>query len=132
MPDCLAADIRLCNLPHIDGALHPGIYAPFFQRILKRQTIHHRRQHPHIIRRRAIHALRASGEATPNVAAADDHRTVDSFLANRLDLCRNILYHRRIDAKSLFSGQGLSRKLQDYSLILFRTQQQPSCPLLIL
>ena len=54
------------------------IDAQLLERILQRQRVDHGRQHAHIVAADAIHACRAHGDATNDIAAADRRRHLDA------------------------------------------------------
>jgi hypothetical protein len=60
---------------HLDRRQHARVRAARFQRVLQRQRVDHRRQHPHVVGVRAVHARRAAPE---DVAAADHQRDLDA------------------------------------------------------
>jgi hypothetical protein len=76
--DGAAADVRLGDLRHVDGRLHPGRLAEALERVLQRQRVDDRGQHAHVVGGRAVHAARARGQAAEDVAATDDDRRLNA------------------------------------------------------
>ena len=83
--DGAAADERLGDGAHLDGGRDTRDDADVLERILQRQRVDDRREHAHVVGRRAVHALGARREAAEQVAAADDDGDLD---AEVLDLAR--------------------------------------------
>ena len=77
--------------------MHPGVDAELLQRILKRQRVHHRRQHAHVIGGCAVEALRRRGHAAEDVAAADDQAELMALRLGGRDLARQARDRVRID-----------------------------------
>ena len=71
MADCPAANERFGDFLHFDRRLDAGEDAPFFERILQRQRIDDRGQHPHVIAADTVHSGGADGDAADDIAAAD-------------------------------------------------------------
>ena len=83
-----AANIRLADRGHRDGGLHAGRALELFQRRLHGERVHHGRQHTHEVGLSAVHAGRRPGDATEDVAAADDDRDLNAHRNDRLDVVR--------------------------------------------
>ena len=126
MANGAATDIGLRHFAHLNGSLHPGIHILLLQGILQGKGIHNGCQHAHVISRSAIHALRAAGQAAPDIAAAHNDCHIYAAVADLLHLGGDILHHFRIDAKALGSCQGLAGKLQDNAFIFSCIQGNPS------
>ena len=67
-----ARDVRLGDLAHRDGGLHPGLDALLLQEVLQRQAVHHGAEHAHVVGAGAVHAALLELGAAEEVAAADD------------------------------------------------------------
>ena len=76
--DRAAPDKGLRDLSHFNRGLNARIDAHFLERILKRQSIDDRGQHPHIIAADPIHAGCAHGNSTDNIASSNRGRDLDS------------------------------------------------------
>ena len=72
--DCPAADERLSHLVHLDRRLHAGVYALLLERILQRERIDDRGQHPHVIGGHAVHVLGLLSHTTEKVSPAHHDR----------------------------------------------------------
>ena len=76
--DGAAADERLGDRAHLDGGDDPRDHVLLLERVLQREGVDDRRQHAHVVGRRAVHAARARGDAAEDVAAADDDGRLDA------------------------------------------------------
>ena len=72
-----AADVRLGDLVHGDRGHDPCRHAGPFEGVLQRQAVHDRREHAHVVARRAVHALRGGGQAAEDVPAAHHDADLD-------------------------------------------------------
>ncbi len=80
------ADVRLGDLGDRDRRLHAGLDVLLLERVLERQRVEHRREHPHVVARGAVHAFGGLGEATVDVAAADHDRDLHAAAVDGRDL----------------------------------------------
>ena len=71
-----AANIRLGDLGHLDGGLHPGGLAQVLQHVLQRQRIDDGRQHAHVVALSLVDADFHGINSPPDVAAAHHHGDV--------------------------------------------------------
>ena len=117
MTDGLAADVRLCDLAHLDGGLYARVHIELLECILEGECVHDRGHHAHVVGRRAVHALGRAGEPAPDVAAADDDGDVDAALTDFLDLLRDIFDNSRVDAEALIAGKRFTTEFQDNAFI---------------
>ena len=124
----LAANVRLGDLTHLDGTLHARIDIDVLQRALQGERVHDRREHSHVVRLCPIHALVASRKAAPDIAAADDDGDVDAVLAHLLDLGRNGVDGRQVDAEALISCERFTAEFQNDALVAGSIQnERPPC-----
>ena len=65
-------DVRLGDLPDLDRGLHPRRDVRLLERVLEREAVDDRREHPHVVALRAVHPLARPFEPAEDVAAADD------------------------------------------------------------
>lgn len=72
----------LADLVHLDGRLHAGEGADFFQRVLKRECVDDSGQHTHLVGGDAVHVFGLLGHAAEEVAAADDDRDLHPQVAH--------------------------------------------------
>ena len=124
----LAANVWLGDLTHLDGALHARIDVDVLQRALQGERVHDGREHSHVVRLRPIHALVASRKAAPDIAAADDDGDVNAVLAHLLDLGRNGVDGRQVDAEALISCERFTAEFQNDTLVAGNIQnERPPC-----
>jgi hypothetical protein len=121
MPLGPPADHRLADRVHLDGGLDAGVDAKLLQRVLHRQRVHDRRQHAHVVRLGAVHALRRARHAAKDVAAADDEADLQPGILRRLDLGGELRDEIGVDAVLLVAHQHLTRELEKDALIAGRT-----------
>ena len=114
--DGAAPDVRLGHLLHRDGRLHPGRQAELLERVLDRQGVQHRRDHAHVVGRRAVHADGHPLEAAEDVARAHHDGDIDAALVRLVDLARDGRDAHRVDAVGLVAHERLARELQDDAL----------------
>src|SRR6185503_3665620 len=81
-----AADIRLRYRRHGDGRKHAGVEPQSLEGALKRQRVHHCRQHADIVAGGAVDALGRRLDAAEDVAAADHDADLGAELVYRLYL----------------------------------------------
>jgi len=67
-----AADIRLGDLMHLDGAHDAAVEASFFDGILERDGIDDGREHSHVIGRDAVHVDGLLGDSAKEVSPSND------------------------------------------------------------
>ena len=89
------ANVRLCDLVHLDSGLYANVHAALLQRILKGKGVDGGREHTHMVCARALHLAAAVLDAAPEVAAADNDADLTALLAafldhvaDRADACR--------------------------------------------
>ena len=113
MPHRAPPDERFRNLRHRNGALHPRGRAQFFQRILERQRIDNRRQHPHVIARGAFNAAFTAAQPAKNIAAADHHDHLHPEVAHFANLLRHALHRIGVNANARFTTQHFTAQLEE-------------------
>ena len=102
-------DVRLSDLFHPDGGLHPGRLASLVECVLEGQRIDGGRQHAHVVGLGTVHARAGTRHAPPDVAAADDDRDVDLELATDFDnLLGDLADDLAVDAVPVGAGERLS------------------------
>ena len=84
--DRAASDVRLGDLGHRDRGLDARVHAEPLERVLERERVQQRREHPGVVRRRAVHSLGRRCHAAVDVPGADDDRELRSGLVDRDDL----------------------------------------------
>jgi hypothetical protein len=113
----LGAHVRLDDLLDRDRRHHPGIEAGMLHRIGKRQRIHHRRQHAHVVGRGPVHPHRSAGDAAEDVAPADDDRKLHPRIHHLGEVAHHVLDGRTVDAEGVVAHQGLARELEQYAFV---------------
>ena len=98
MPDGAPPDEGLGDGTHLDGGQHPRGCAVAFEGVRERERVHDRRQHAHVVGSGSIHALRARGEASKDVAAADYDGDFHPELSHVDHVPGNLIGDDRIDA----------------------------------
>ena len=122
-----AADVRLGDLGDRDRRLHPGRDVLLLERVLERQRVEHRREHPHVVAGRAVHAPCAAAQSAVDVAAADDDRDLDAAPVDGGDLAGDRLHARGIGAVLELAHQRLARELQQHALVDRRRHVVAAC-----
>ena len=97
-------------------------HALLLERVLQRQRVDDRRQHAHVVGRRAVHPAGAGRDAAEDVAAADDDGRLDAHALDFGDVERDLGGDGRIDAVVLFAHQGFAGQLEEDALIGERGQ----------
>ena len=112
MPHRAPPDEQLGDLRHGDGALHPRGRAEFFQRVLERERIDDRRQHPHVIARGAFDAALAARQPAKYIAAADHHHHLHAEFAHLADLHRHVVHRLGRDAHAIGVAERFAAQLE--------------------
>src|SRR6266487_5790695 len=112
VPDGAAANERLGDLGHRDGALDAGGYAVLFQRVLQGEGVDNSGQHSHVIAGGPFDALLASGQAAENVPSTDDDDDLDAKLAYFADLTGHVVNGFRANTDTRFASQRLATELE--------------------
>ena len=112
VPERAAADIGLRHARHRDRRLNPRIDPDALERILKRERVHHRRKHAHIICARPVEALGGGGHAAEDVAPADDEAQLVPLPLRFSDLAGEPVGGFGIDPELPLAHQRLARQLQ--------------------
>ena len=111
------ADERLGHRAHLDRRDDAGDHVQLFERVLKRQRVDDRRQHPHVVRGGAIHAARARRDAAEDVAAADDDGRLHAHRLDFADLLGDLGRHRRVDPVVLRAQKGFAGEFQEDAFV---------------
>ena len=110
-------DIGLDNALNADGRHHPGREAGLVHGVSECQSIHHSRQHTHVVGGRPVHADRAARNATKDVAPADD----DSHLHTQARHLCNLFDHPHnggaVDAECIVAHQGFAGEFEQDPLV---------------
>src|SRR5205807_4635578 len=95
------ADIRLTNRHHWYGRLHPGRQVDSFQYGLKRQRVHHSRQHAHVVGGGALNPGRGPREPAEDVPATNDEANLRTDLHGFFEIAGNRFHGGDINAVGL-------------------------------
>ena len=89
------------------------------QRVLHRQRVDHRRQHPHVIAGHPIdEPFGRSRQAAVDVAPADDHGDLHAHLVDLADLLGDRADGLELEAEGLRPHEGFAGQLQEDSAVL--------------
>ena len=113
----LGAHIGLDHLVDGDGRHHTRRHAFLAHGVGQGQRVHHRGQHAHVVGGGAVHADGTAGHAAKDVAAADDHRHLDTQLRDLLHLPHHAHDGGAVDAVGVVAHQGFARQLQQDALV---------------
>ncbi len=111
--DRAAADERLGDRAHFDRGQHAGRDRSLLERVLEREGVDDRGQHPHVVGGRAVHPARAGGQAAEDVAAADDDRRLDAEALNFGDVFGDAVGDRGVDPVVLLAHEGFAGQFQE-------------------
>src|SRR5712692_4620816 len=121
VPDGAAPDVWLGDLGHLDRRHGARRDASPLQGILQGERVDDGGEHAHVVTGGAVESAFARGQATKDVAAPDDERDLHAHLVHALDLARDRLHHREIDAVVARSTKRLAAQLEQYAGVLRRS-----------
>ena len=78
------------------------------ERVLQRQRVDHRRQHPHLVGGRTIHPARLVVAAADKIAGADYQRELNAQRRHFLDFERNLGQRVEIESRPLRGSERLA------------------------
>src|SRR5919107_1561820 len=107
-----AADVGLGHLGDVQGRLHAGLDVELLERVLQLQRVQDDREHPHVVRGRAVHALGGARDAAVDVAGPEHDRDLDAAIVHPLDLPRDRLQARRVGPVVQLAHQRLAGQLE--------------------
>ena len=110
-------DKRLGNLFRLDGAQHARKHACFFERVLQSQCVDDRREHAHVVARRAVDLKSLLPGAAEDIASADHDRRLHAQFVYILEFARDGLNRFAVDTESLRPLERLSGELQQDPLV---------------
>ena len=117
MPHGAAPDIVFADLVDADGGHDARVHPEALERVLHRERVHHRGEHPHVVGRHAIHAGAGQSRPAEDVAAAEDHGDLHAHLYDLLQLAGDALEHGGVDTVVAVAQQRLARELHQDSRI---------------
>ena len=86
------------------------------ERVLQREAVDDAREHAHVVRARAVHALARRRDAADDVPASDHDADLDPERVDVTDLLRDRADHGRIDPEAAVAGERLAGQLQQDAL----------------
>ena len=116
MADGLGADIGLGHRAHLDGGLHPDLYALLLQHVGHGQGVDGSGQHTHVVGAGAVHASRVP--AAEKVAAPDHDPDLGPERGAFFDTLADAAHDAVIDAEFFLPGEGFPAELQQDPFIL--------------
>ena len=108
--------VRLSHLSHRDRRLHASRNTRLIDEVLKRQGVHHRAEHAHVVSARTLKTLARQLRAAEEVTAADDDRNLHALAHGRRDLLSDVTNDLRIQADRSTSER-LSRQLEQNAAV---------------
>lgn len=108
----LGADVRFDDLVDVQGRLHAGVDTLVLERVLQGKRVHDGGHHAHVVGGGAVHALRTRGDATEDVATADDDGQLDASGGDFGDLIGHADDGGAIDAECIVAHQRLAGKFE--------------------
>ncbi len=106
VPDGAPADEGLRDGPHLDGGQDARRDPLGLEGVLEREGIDDGGEHAHVVGLRPVHAGGAGGDATEDVAPADDDGQFDAQRADLADLPGDLGRGGAVDAVALPAHQG--------------------------
>src|SRR5262245_7356245 len=117
MIERLVANIGLAHGGHGNGGQDARRNVLALERGLKREPVHDRGKHAHVVGPRPIHPAFRRHQAAIDVAGADNEANLRTGRGRRGDVPRERGKHVEIDAVTLAAGKRLARKLQQHPAI---------------
>src|SRR3989440_1611308 len=125
--DRLAADIGLDHLLDVERGERAARQPGDAHRVLKRERVHHRGEHSHVVGGGAVHPGRARRHAPEDIAAADHHADLHAQARDLRDLADDGLDGLAVDAESIFPHQRFARQFEENALVLGSQCAFPAC-----
>ena len=113
----LGSDVRFDHLLNGNCRHHARDQTRFVHGVTQRQRVHDRGQHTHVVSGCPIHSDRAARYATKNIAPSDHHRHFDPEAGDLGHLIDHPDDGVPVDAKLVVAHQGLTRQLEQNSLV---------------
>src|SRR4051794_25149713 len=107
-----AADVGLGDLADVERRLHPRVDLELLERILELQRVQHDREHPHVVRGGAVHALGRARDPAVDVPGPEHDRDLDAAIVDDLDLAGDLGQPDRIGAVVQRAHQRLAGQLE--------------------
>ena len=110
-------DIRLCHLPYLYRRLYACRHARALERILHRESIHDRREHPHVVALRSIHPDAGAFEPAEDIAAADHDPNLHAEAMDLRELGSGRAQGAHADAEAPLPAKSLATQLEHDALV---------------
>ena len=120
----LAADVGLGDLIGAQRRLHARFHALSPQRVLQRERVHERGEHPHVVGGCTVHASSSRSDAPEDVAPADDDRHLDTEPYDLRDLGDDAIDHLAVDPVGVGAHQRLAGQLEQDALVRGRARRR--------
>ena len=112
--DGAAPDVRLGHLRHAERGHHPRRHAVGLHGGLKRDGVHDRGEHAHVVRGRAIKPFTLVRGAAEEVPAADDDRHLHARERRLGYLTGDLVHHVSVDAEAPLPRECLAANLEHH------------------
>jgi hypothetical protein len=106
------ADVRLGDLRDAERGLHTRVDTQLLQRVLQRQRVQNRREHPHVVSCGPIHPRRYPLHPAVDVPGADDDRDLYALIVHCAHLPGDGNHAIGVGAVGKVPHQRLSRELK--------------------
>ena len=111
----LAQDERLGDADHVQRRLHAGGDALLLDGVLHGERIDDGGEHPHVIRRGAVHV--GALPPPPEIAAAQHDADLHAHVVHADELVDDPLDDRLVQAEAVIAGERLAGELEDDPLV---------------
>jgi hypothetical protein len=105
-------DERLGDRAHLERRHDARVDLPLLEGVLQSEGVDDRREHPHVVARDPVDALRRGRDAPDDVSTADDDGQLHSETRDFRDLVGHARDHRRLDAEGLAAEERLPGEFQ--------------------
>src|SRR4051812_25942976 len=107
-----AADVGLGDLADVERRLHARVHLELLERVLELQRVEDDRQHPHVVRGRAVHALGGARDAAVDVPCPQHDRDLDAAVVDALDLLGDLAQALQVGAVLEVAHERLAGQLE--------------------
>jgi hypothetical protein len=115
VPDSAAPDVGLGDLGDVDRGENACLRAQPLEHVLERERVEHGREHPRIVRGRAVHALGRCSHAAVDVPRPHHDRDLYPAPVHLDDLAGDLLDPRQVEPVFLVAHQGLAGELEEHA-----------------
>src|SRR3954447_10582205 len=107
-----AADVGLGDLADVERRLHARVDLELLERVLELQRVEDDREHPHVVRGRAVHSLGRARDAAVDVARPQHDRDLDAAIVHALDLLGDLAQALEVGAVLEVAHERLAGQLE--------------------